>query len=249
MAPRSRRPKPQTQQVKDTDAAVNEALLAHADFTRSAKLWLSAALGGDQDGANDHNENQPTSKPEVGENPKTEDKLNSLKPAGEEFNSDMNGLGYIPPKDSSGRPVTTSSNDPTTAFLRKQLLGWTRPQHPPSNGQTNRPKASGSVRKDDSDEEDSRSRRSKGKQPPRKSAPAASPLETDDGTPTGITNRSDEMDKEEQPEPRLNSPGPITTHDAEPSHLPTKKPTKRPASYLDQVLAERERKKNKKKKK
>lgn len=265
MAPRSHHSKPQTQQVKDSDAAANEALLAHAEFTRSARSWLSGALGGYQGDGGDHGDDNQTSREEAGQSPKKDDGLNSLslRPAGEEFNSDMNGLGYIPPKDSSGRPLATTSADATTAFLRKQLLGRTRPQRPADrvsgasirgkpNGDTShigqRSRGGAAVKKDDSDEEDSRSRRGKVKHTPRKRAKATSTPEPDGDMPIGATNHPDGAISQSQVDSLPDSVGPLDANDRT-SPLPTRQPPKRPASYLDQVLAERERKKNKKKKK
>lgn len=212
MAPRTSHAKLQTQAVKDSDAAANEALLAHAEFTRTAKSWLSAATGGGGQGLYDdddeHDQDAASSdKDERGERPRKKAKLlDRLKPAGagggEEMNADMNGLGYIAPKDSSGNPITAQSVDPGTAFLRKQLLGRNRPRGgglagPPStatshgkkppHGRDARYPARGAGNNDGSDsdeDEDSRSRLGKVKKPQRRqpqSIRAASALEINAG--------------------------------------------------------------------
>lgn len=302
MAPRtSRHAKLPTKAVKDSDAAANEALLAHAEFTRTAKSWLSAATGGgggsgdkgfyNDDGDDDeHNQDAASSDKDetTGGRPRKKTKLlDRLKPpglGGEEMNSDMNGLGYIAPKDASGNPVTAQSVDAGTAFLRKQLLGRNRPRggfagrtppttttsrgKKPHGGDTRYPaRGAGNGDASDSDEdEDSRSRLGgKVKKPQRQQQQSIRPAGTleinagvdgddpndpnddDNGTPTEtkkVADQESKGDQEDQSE---------TTQAGPPSSNGPKQKQcgSRPVrmSYLDEMLAERERKKMKKKQK
>jgi hypothetical protein len=274
MAARTRRSNPPKSEVKDSDVATNEALLAHAEFSRSVKSWLSIPAYGD--GSEDEENDQVSDKDGIGGRPKKSDGLHGLRAAGEEVTSDMygdispfpyidlitcsrghfyyrGGLGFIPPKDSTGRPVTTAT-DPTTTFLRKQLLGRTRPHHPPTSprtrgqlyGSTNhlpRGSRTGALKDDDSDEEDSRSGLGKARKPQSTSTRASTVknelVETDpgeEGTQTGSTTGTVEGSKQAKDKTSLDLP---------PAMLSSRR-MKRGTSYLDQVLAERARKKKKK---
>lgn len=277
MAARTTRSNSQKSQVKDSDVAANEALLAHAEFSRSVKSWLSIPAYGDR--SDDDNDDQVSDKDGAGGKPTSRDGLHGLRVAGEEVTSDMygeiipfplcrydhiltgtfnyrGGLGFTTPKDSSGRPVTTAT-DPTTTFLRKQLLGKTRPHHPAASprprgqlhGSTNhiaRGARMGAPKDDDSDEEDSRSGLGKSRKAQGKSTLGSTAkddlVETkpgNDGTQTASTTTTVPGSKQGKDKTPLNLP---------PAMLSSRR-MKRGTSYLDEVLAERARKKNKKQRK
>ncbi|KEF59070.1 uncharacterized protein A1O9_03913 [Exophiala aquamarina CBS 119918] len=261
------------QVVKESDVAANEAILAHAEFSQTVKSWLSIPAYGGGDDIEGENAQGGDNGGAGGTSSRMKEVLHA---AGEEATSDMGGLGYIPPKDSDGRPVTATTSDPTTAFLRKHLLGSrSRLVHPAAS--TNRPRG-GSLRgnagsyhaaargpgtrranTNDDDSDDEQDSRSKARGAPSKSARGRSakndtaveiePKLRDGGGGDGSsssTTLQTGTQAEEIEQQAHDKPSPA---DQPWAAMSTAGRAKRgPTSYLDQVLAERARKKKKKKK-
>ncbi|KAK4942980.1 hypothetical protein LTR10_017364 [Elasticomyces elasticus] len=198
---------------KEIDIITNEALLHHDEASRLAKSWLASAYSSDDnDGEQDDFEKTLTNN------------------SGQY--SETGGLGYTEPTNPSGSGARGS--DPTTAFLRKQLLG--RGQRATAHNQHTsakpRPRYGAGKRDDSDDEEEGRSGLGKGKAKAGK-------------------NRHNEGKV-----PKSATPG-------QPAHQPVSKARdgevqqgtvgaapraakKRGSSYLDEVLASRAAKKKKK---
>ncbi|EXJ90935.1 hypothetical protein A1O1_04042 [Capronia coronata CBS 617.96] len=240
-------PKPTSakSQVTEADLAANEALLLHAEAARLAKSWLSGAFSG-----SDTNDNNDTAADEA-----------DLKKEQELFGknavqySETGGVGFQDPSAGNGTKGAAASRgaDQTTAFLRKHLLRGQNNSHTTSTAKP-RPRSGAqgypSRRAADSeDEEEGRSGVGKSKYKGRVHTHTASyaggsesgfPRSSDNLAQSALTDATGVRDTVDG----ATQLPPTPTGAAPPGQARTTK--KRGSSYLDEVLASRAAKKNKK---
>ncbi|KIW85140.1 hypothetical protein Z517_00529 [Fonsecaea pedrosoi CBS 271.37] len=247
--------------ASDADIATNKALLFHAEAARLAKSWLRGTAVGD---GPDKDEDED----------KAEEDLEREFLRNKDVYSETGGVGYHPPTESSLSNGISSDHNTTTAFLRKQLLrGHQRGRATNGSAQTHnastaRPntqlraprQAKG---EDDSDEEESRSgvvgKRKRNTNAGR--AAAAVESEASGSTPSQIhPSSASETRHSLEPSDAADS-APNESHDQFDSApqatsssnpqvtLPRAGKKRGASSYLDELLASRAAKKNKKKKK
>lgn len=241
-----------------SDIATNEALLAHAEAARLAKSWLATAfppsVDGAQGNADDGEEEHDSATEEA-----------TLR-AHRDLYSETSGIGYHPPPDgpTSAGTLSRAAADPATAFLRKQLLGrgHAHNKHPGAvrtatfasthRSSTARPLRARRKESDDEDRDESRSGLVKSKsqsknkttnsrEPARGTAADMEGSEMGGGTPRH-SNLEPEPPASDASQGRAHATA--TSTSLTPSHAA--RTQKRGTSYLDELLASRAAKKNKK---
>ncbi|KIX02789.1 uncharacterized protein Z518_08731 [Rhinocladiella mackenziei CBS 650.93] len=208
------------EQVKESDIATNEALLFHAEASRLAKSWLTGAFG----------------KPEREGDDVEQDDMDFTANAAKY--SETGGLGFQEAADQTSKISLSEGPDQTTTFLRKQLFHGQRDAYNLTT-QKPRPRKNFAVKRGDSDdEEEGRSGLGKGKSMKRKTSNQdqiesrrTSEIET---ATQNHGNNSDTADTD------MAKPAPNKTD------LEACSTKKRGTSYLDEILAIRATKKNKK---
>ncbi|KIY00782.1 uncharacterized protein Z520_03447 [Fonsecaea multimorphosa CBS 102226] len=247
--------------ASEADIATNKALLFHAEAARLAKSWLRGTTTTGDGRDEDEKEDQ------------AEEDLEREFLRNKDLYSETGGIGYHPPTEStSSTAATPGFTDPATTFLRKQLLrghqrggrATTGNAHNHSAGGARpRPQIQASRRvkgEEVSDEEESRSK-GVGKRK-RKGNIVQAAVESDDAAAAKSAPQTDQMETEHLSEkagaistPSQSHGGETdrTVHAPEPSTtpaIPPKTSRKRGAgSYLDELLASRAAKKQKKKNK
>ncbi len=217
----------------EADIATNNALLNYSEASRLAKSWLSGFNSNGQDDTEKDQEAEEQAEREL------------LKK--QNFFSDTGGIGYHAPESPSGsRP---SAMDSTTTFLRKQLLsGRNAPNGTRGHSATvARPRSivqRSSKHEHESDEEESRA--SVGK---KRGRTAGKVTKTVAPAPMDQTHGTDLAGTSTTKAPALREAAPPDDDGPEPARLvpPSKAAKKRgTSSYLDEVLALRAAKKQKK---
>ncbi|KIV90390.1 hypothetical protein PV10_07699 [Exophiala mesophila] len=234
---------PKAPKVSPSDLATNEALLAYADASRLARSWLSAgSTTSDHQGTDQEAE------------PQEDEALNGLEKFTQEGYSDNGGVGFVvsPSSVANGSTAGTGStgHDAATSFLRTQMLGKSfrsqqqRQGHNPNSRQPkwNHRGKGGQI--DDDDESESRSHVAKSKPRPhqRQEAPNKVVNQHAESSSDTIANQSHSNQSDEL------GGGPSTSGvnlPASPSTTPVSRKRAK-ASYLDEILAQRAAKKNKK---
>jgi hypothetical protein len=232
--------------TKESDIVANEVLFAHAEQERLVRALLGGAFSSST--ASDAQEIENAADGGLGTGTKSDFKLEK------NADPDIGGLGFEPPKDSTGGMFASSrASDPTTLFLRKQLLGGSgrnggfRASAPGGNpSRPFRTQRNGGRGVSD-DEEEGRSGVGKGKKNKNKNTNAngqQSIVLLDTGSAQDRTVSSQNVAGVE---------GSIPPDEQHHIHVgPVSAATgskKRGTSYLDEVLAKRAKKKNKKNKK
>jgi len=260
--------------VQEGDIAANEARLQHAEASRLVKSWLSSALG-DQAHEDDRAEaelDENEKKFELGLNraeySETYVTTHAMLPTIDFFTSLLirfsnktpyrGGLGFVPQPStlstSTSRPGNPHVLDPTTTILRKRLLRGghthaTAKTGPPFESRSaNGPKSKrGRDTSASDEEEESRSGLGKGK--------SKAKSDNESNAANGKINGTTLATQTTRPTHLL--PAKNTTTEAETAadtapHLVRASASftskKRGTSYLDELLASRAQKKNKKKK-
>jgi hypothetical protein len=228
----------------EADIAANRARLNYSEASRLAKSWLSGFTSTSAHGSDDRETDQ-----------EDEDAERDLLKHQDRY-SDIGGIGYHAPEQSTltstVRPAVT---DPTTTFLRKQLLGGRSVGQSSAEGQKHNA-AAGRVRqqvhrsgnKDDSDEEESRATVGKGRgtrndkvAKSTSSQTAARTAELEDTAPADLPvgkpaagSNDDSTD--------------VVQYNSPPAAQPQASKKRGTSSYLDELLASRAAKKQKKNK-
>ncbi|KAL2434847.1 hypothetical protein ABEF95_008764 [Exophiala dermatitidis] len=242
--------------VPEADIATNEALLFHAEASRLAKSWLQGATGAADPKEEDNDDDEADLQ--------RERELFGSNNAAQY--SETGGVGFeVPSEPQNGGGSATSSSrtgyDQTTAFLRKQLLRGRgnasshasvkpRPQLP----QAKQRRANNS---DDEDEEEGRSALGKGRSKNNKNNKTQikgnSELKNSElrqkeitvpAADESVTTSHEDMNKGTTTSTPQSTTSATTTANTTQSRPTTNK--KRGSSYLDEVLASRAAKKNKK---
>lgn len=237
MAPSSRQ-KPSTASASEADVVTNRALLQYSEASRLARSWLSDFTS--STGQDDHETEQ-----------EEEAERELLKK--HDLFSDTGGVGYRAPEFANGSTSRPAATDPTTAFLRRQLLsGRNTGTHnglKGHNATVTRPRhqAQQSVKLGrDSDEDESRATVGKRRvrDVRRNTVGATSVVRTQRAAPDEDT-ATNTPPKSEMTEQNNDNSAPAQRSTAmSSSDRPKKRGT---SSYLDELLASRAAKKQKKK--
>ncbi|OCT51165.1 hypothetical protein CLCR_09020 [Cladophialophora carrionii] len=228
----------------EADIAANRARLHYSEASRLAKSWLSGFTFTSTDGSDDRETEWEDEEAE-------RDLLKH-----QDRYSDTGGVGYHAPESSVSMSTSTARpavTDPTTMFLRKQLLGGRNgarssteiKRHNATAGRV-RPQMPRSGKQDDSDEDESRATVGKGrgtrKNNVAKSASSQTAASTRD---TEEVTAAESLVGQKAASPSLDSTD--TGISTQPPSAVAKASKKRGAgSYLDELLASRAAKKQKK---